>query len=83
MKFKAEVTIMPHPELLDPQGKAVMKGLRNLNLNSIEDVRAGKHFTLLVEANSKNAASAFVEDACKSLLANATTEQFTFIVDEF
>ena len=34
---------MPLKELLDPQGKAVMGGLRNLGLQSVNDVRIGKN----------------------------------------
>ena len=39
MTFTAHVEILPHPELLDPQGKAVLLGLSNLNITAIKDVR--------------------------------------------
>ena len=41
MIFSAEVKVMPLKELLDPQGKAVSDGLKNLGLKNITDVRIG------------------------------------------
>ena len=82
MQFVAEVDIMPHKELLDPQGKAVMKGLDNLGIQSIEDVRIGKHVTLRVAANSREEATERVDTACKKLLANLIMESYTFELSE-
>ena len=81
-KYKAEIDIMPHKELLDPQGKAVKHGLHNLNLKDIEDVRVGKHITLTIEANSAEEAHEKTEEACKKLLANAIMEGYEFEVIE-
>ena len=43
MIFTAQVKVMPLKELLDPQGKAVLGGFKNLGLSSISDVRIGKN----------------------------------------
>ncbi len=51
--FTAEVKVMPLKELLDPQGKAVADGLKNLGLQNITEVRIGKHINLQIEAASK------------------------------
>lgn len=69
---------MPLKALLDPQGKAVTHGLKNMGLPEIENVRIGKHITLEVEADSKEGASAKVEEACKKLLSNPIMESFTY-----
>ena len=82
MTFIAEIDVMPHKELLDPQGKAVANGLRNMNLNEVTDVRIGKHITLTLEAASKEAASAQVETACKKLLTNPIIEGYTYEIVE-
>ena len=37
-KFKAEIDVMPHDALLDPQGKAVTNSMKNLNLPAGVDV---------------------------------------------
>lgn len=78
MKFLAEINIMPLKDLLDPQGKAVTSGLKNMGLPEISEVRIGKHITLEVEASGEKAAKTLVEKACKDLLANPIMEQFTF-----
>ena len=82
MKFSASITIMPLKALLDPQGKAVTHSMKNLNLSEIDNVRIGKHITLEVDANDKNAASEKVETACKKLLANPIMESYEFVLEE-
>ncbi len=76
MKFSVQVHVMPLKELLDPQGKAVLGGLKNLGLVSVEDVRVGKHISLQIEAASKEEAIAIAEEASKKLLANQVMEYF-------
>jgi len=78
MKFRAEIDIMPLEALLDPQGKAVNAGLRNLGLNNISSVRVGKHITLQLDVASETEARAEVEEACKKLLANLIMESYRF-----
>lgn len=78
MKFTAHVNVMPLKELLDPQGKAVTESLHNLGLTQIDNVRIGKHITLLIEAASEAEAKAKAEEACKKLLANQVMESFDF-----
>ena len=82
MKFTAEIDVMPLKALLDPQGKAVGHGLKNMGLNEIENVRIGKHITLEVEAPSREAANEKVDTACKKLLANPIMEGYHFILNE-
>ena len=78
MKFKAEIDIMPHANLLDPQGKAVSSSMGNLGLSEIANVRIGKHITLEVDASDESDAKAKVDDACKRLLCNQIVENYTF-----
>ena len=76
MKYSASVKIMPNKNLLDPQGKAVLLGLKNLDLSSINDVRIGKSIELEIEADSIEQATEKIEIACKKLLANSVMEYF-------
>jgi phosphoribosylformylglycinamidine synthase len=76
MKFSVQVKVMPLKELLDPQGKAVLGGLKNLGLKSVEDIRVGKNITLQIEAASAEEAKQIAEEASKKLLANAVMEYF-------
>lgn len=82
MKFRAEIDVMPLKALLDPQGKAVTVSMKNLGLPEIENVRIGKHITLEIEAASKDAATAKVDEACKKLLANQIMESYEFEIFE-
>lgn len=78
MKFKAEIDVMPHDNLLDPQGKAVTNSMGNLNLAEISNVRIGKHITLMVEAGDEKTARQKVDEACKKLLCNEIMERYNF-----
>jgi phosphoribosylformylglycinamidine synthase subunit PurS len=82
MQYTAHINIMPLKELLDPQGKAVNNSLHNLGLSQIQNVRVGKHITLMVEAKDKAAAELLVNDACKKLLANQVMEAFDITISE-
>ncbi|MGN6211435.1 phosphoribosylformylglycinamidine synthase subunit PurS [Parafilimonas sp.] len=74
MTYNVQIKVMLLKDLLDPQGKAVQAGLKNLGLNGINDVRIGKHITLQIDADSEAAAKAAADDACKKLLANPVME---------
>lgn len=78
MKFKAEIDIMPHDNLLDPQGKAVTSTMGNLGLNTITNVRIGKHIHLEIEAPDEETARAKVDEACKQILCNMIMESYSF-----
>ncbi len=82
MNFSVQVKVMPLKELLDPQGKAVMGGLRNLGLQSVSDVRIGKTIQLQVEAQNETQARKIAEEASKKLLANPVMEYFEVSVGE-
>ena len=80
MKFIAEINIMPLKALLDPQGKAVTHGMKNLGFNEVSNVRVGKHITMEIEAESEKAASSRVDEACKKILSNPIIEGYDFIL---
>jgi phosphoribosylformylglycinamidine synthase PurS subunit len=82
MKYFADINVMPMKALLDPQGKAVTGSMKNLGLSEIENVRIGKHITLEIEAENKEAASVKVDEACKKLLCNQIMEFYEFTIKE-
>ena len=49
MIFNVQIKVMPLKDLLDPQGKAVLSGLHNLELTGVQDVRVGKNISLQME----------------------------------
>ena len=76
MTYTVQIKVMPLKELLDPQGKAVMSGLQNLGLKTVEDVRIGKNITLQIDAESEDKAKQVAEEASKKLLANPVMEYY-------
>lgn len=78
MKFIATIDVMPHRELLDPQGKAVAGNLSHIHIQGVVDVRIGKHIVMTLDADSEEAAAEMVDLACKKLLANLIMETYTF-----
>jgi phosphoribosylformylglycinamidine synthase subunit PurS len=74
MTYNVQIKVMPLKDLLDPQGKAVLGGLKNLGLAQVADVRIGKHITLQVDAASEAEAKQLAEEASKKLLANPVME---------
>ncbi|HVM89389.1 MAG TPA: phosphoribosylformylglycinamidine synthase subunit PurS [Puia sp.] len=81
MIFSVNIKVMPLKELLDPQGKAVMGGLENLDIKNVADVRVGKNISLQIEAASADQAKQIAEEASKKLLANPVMEYFEISVN--
>jgi phosphoribosylformylglycinamidine synthase len=81
MKFLARIDVMPHKELLDPQGKTVLKIMHSLSVTDVADVRIGKHVRMLFEADSESEARTKVETACQKLLANPIMESFEYALE--
>lgn len=72
---------MPLKDLLDPQGKAVLGGLQNLEIRSVSDVRIGKLIELQVEAESREQALGIATESAKKLLANPVMEMFEISIN--
>ena len=68
------VDVMPKPELLDPQGKAVAGALQRLGHHGIGGVRVGKRFELQIDGTIDEAALADVRIVAEELLANGVIE---------
>ncbi|MBS1946136.1 MAG: phosphoribosylformylglycinamidine synthase subunit PurS [Bacteroidetes bacterium] len=81
MIFSVDVKVMPLKELLDPQGKAVMGGLENLEIKNVADVRVGKNICLQIDAATAEDAKKIAEDAGRKLLANPVMEYFEVSVN--
>ena len=80
MKYIAEINVMPHKNLLDPQGKAVSGSMAAIGLPQISYVRVGKHISLEIDAENELEASQKADEACKKLLANQVMEYFEFSI---
>jgi phosphoribosylformylglycinamidine synthase len=71
------VDVMLKPEILDPQGEAVLTALPRLGVSGIVGVRQGKHFELELDGEADAEAVARVEHLAETLLANPVIEDFT------
>ena len=81
--MKAKVIVMPKPDVLDPQGKAVGGALHSLGYNQLGEIRVGKMIVLELGAHVGEAdARAQVEDMCNKLLANTVIEDYSFVIEE-
>jgi phosphoribosylformylglycinamidine synthase subunit PurS len=75
------VSVMPKPEILDPQGKAVHGALPRLGFHRIIDVRQGKRFELEVDGDVDAAMLAEIEDLAGRLLSNPVIENYVVEVE--
>lgn len=75
------VDVMPKPEILDPQGKAVTASLARLGYQGIE-VRQGKRFEITVDGELGEERLEQIREAAQTLLANTVIETFEVRVEE-
>ncbi|WP_101835417.1 phosphoribosylformylglycinamidine synthase subunit PurS [Frankia canadensis] len=78
------VDVMLKPEILDPQGQAVLSALPRLGVSGIVGVRQGKRFELELAdgVEADGAVLARVEHLAATLLANPVIEDYQVRVEE-
>lgn len=76
---KVVVDVMPKPEILDPQGKAVLGALPRLGFSGVTEVRQGKRFELEV-AEVTDAVLAQIDEMAEKLLSNPVIENYSVSV---
>ena len=74
--MKAKVIITLKNGVLDPQGTAIQKSLKNIGVEGVKSVRQGKFFEL--ELDSKQNVEEQIKKACESVLANTVIENFRY-----
>jgi len=68
------VDVVLKPEILDPQGQAIVGALGRLGIEGVTAVRQGKHFELDVEEHVEDETIAKLS---QTLLANPVIEDFS------
>jgi phosphoribosylformylglycinamidine synthase PurS subunit len=71
------VDVMPKPEILDPQGKAVHGALPRLGFTGVSDVRQGKRFELEIDGEATEERLAEVRQMAETLLSNPVIEDYS------
>ncbi|MGC0141660.1 MULTISPECIES: phosphoribosylformylglycinamidine synthase subunit PurS [unclassified Pseudactinotalea] len=68
------VEVMPKPEILDPQGKAVAGALSRVGIDGFSGVRQGKRFELEVDGEVTEDILARARTAATDMLSNPVIE---------
>jgi phosphoribosylformylglycinamidine synthase PurS subunit len=68
------VDVMPKPEIIDPQGKAVAGALARLGFSEFAAARQGKRFELEVDGEVTQDVLARARVAAETLLSNPVIE---------
>ncbi len=71
------VDVMPKPEILDPQGKAIANELPRIGLDGFAGVRQGKRFELTVDGDVTPEILEQARTAAATLLSNPVIEDVT------
>jgi phosphoribosylformylglycinamidine synthase len=69
------------PVVNDPQGQAIQGGLRSLGFAGVQQVRAGKYFEILIDAETAEVAARQANEMCRKLLANPVIEDYRCEID--
>ena len=70
------VDVMLKPEILDPQGQAIIGALGRLGFAGVASVRQGKRFEVELDGEADEAALAEVRRLAGTLLANPVIEDY-------
>jgi phosphoribosylformylglycinamidine synthase len=71
------VDVSLKPEILDPQGQAILAALPQLGFSGITGVRQGKRFEIDLDGPADDDALARVGRLAETLLANPVIEEYT------
>lgn len=78
--WDVDVQVMPKAGVNDPEGEAILGGLRSLGYGSVTRVRAGRLLRLVISATDETAASQQASRMADQLLANPVIEVFAISV---
>ena len=76
------VDVMLRPEILDPQGRAVMGAFTRLGVHGVADVRQGKRFEITLDGEATEEALADLRRMAEELLSNPVIESYTLRVED-
>ena len=71
------VDVALKPEILDPQGRAIVGALGRVGLSGVTDVRQGKQFVLTIDDEIDDVKMAQIHEIASTLLSNPVIEDFT------
>ncbi len=78
---QARVYITLKQGILDPQGKTVLRALKSLGYNEVEDLRVGKYMELKLTGVDKEKLETRLGEMSEKLLANPIIEDYRMEVE--
>lgn len=78
---RARVYITLKEGILDPQGKTVLRALKSLGYDEVEDVRIGKYMELALSGDDAPRLESRLGEMSEKLLANPIIEDYRMEVD--
>ena len=76
------VDVMLKPEILDPQGRAVMGAFTRLGVSGVSDIRQGKRFEITIDGDVTEARLAELHRMAEELLSNPVIETYDLRVEQ-
>ncbi len=78
--YKLEIYVTFKRDVLDPQGKAILKAAEQLNIKNLVDIKQGKYFVVTIKSvnNIKNACSVG-KILSEKLLCNEVIEDYKIV----
>ncbi len=77
----ARVYITLKEGILDPQGKTVLRALKSLGYDEVEDLRVGKYMELKLSGDDKAKLEERLGEMSEQLLANPIIENYRMEVE--
>lgn len=74
--YRVLVTVLPRPELLDPEGDTITQAIHRLEEPRVQAVRAGRAFELHIQALTPDEATTIAHTIAQKLLHNPVVEVF-------
>ena len=75
------VDVMLKPEILDPQGRAVLGAFTRLGVSGVSDIRQGKRFEITIDGDLTEARLAELHRMAEELLSNPVIETYDLRVE--
>jgi phosphoribosylformylglycinamidine synthase PurS subunit len=75
VRFDARVEVTLREGIADPEGATIERALPALGFAGVREVRAGRSFRLVLDADSEAAARALAQSLADRLLANPVLER--------
>ena len=78
---RATVHITLKEGILDPQGKTVLRALKSMGYDEVEELRVGKYMELELDGEDRVVLEERLGEMCEKLLANPIIEDYHLEVE--